>query len=210
MKRSATLLLILAVAALAVGQSGRKASNPPPPPPPPEPVSESLTKQPVYAPTAPPAMSALPETLLSRELKAIDNKSFRLADFDGKVMVVNIWATWCGPCRREVPDYEKVRKEFAGQEVEFIALTTEDPVADRKLVEKFVRDFNFGFRIAFADPATARTLMNGRNSIPQTLVIDKHGQIIGHWRGYSAAESRSRLKEAIEKALSGEVSAGEQ
>ena len=44
------------------------------------------------------------------------------------MIVVNVWATWCGPCRREVPDYEKVRKEFAGREVEFIALTTEDPL----------------------------------------------------------------------------------
>lgn len=152
-------------------------------------------------------MTVLPESLLSRELKAIDDSSFRLADFDGKVMVVNVWATWCGPCRREVPDYEKVRKEFAGREVEFIALTTEDPLAARGKVQKFVRDMNFGFRIGWADPATARTLMNGKSSIPQTIVVDKHGQIISHWRGYSPAESRDRLKQAIEKALSAEASA---
>ena len=151
-------------------------------------------------------MTALPESLLSRELKAIDNTSFRLADFDGKVIVVNVWATWCGPCRREVPDYEKVRKEFAGREVEFIALTTEDPLEARGQVQKFVRDMNFGFRIGWADPATARTLMNGRSSIPQTLVLDKHGQIVSHWRGYSQADSRGRLKLAIEKALSAEAS----
>ena len=151
-------------------------------------------------------MSALPESLLTRELQALDDKSFRLADFDGKVIVVNLWATWCGPCRREVPDYEKVRKEFADREVEFIALTTEDPVAERKRVEKFVRDFNFGFRIGWADGATARTIMNGRQSIPQTLVVDKHGQIVSHWRGYSPVESRNRLKQAIEKALATQVS----
>lgn len=146
-------------------------------------------------------MSVLPESLRTRELLALDNKTFRLADFDGKVVVVNLWATWCGPCRREVPDYEKVRKEFADREVEFIALTTEDPVTEGKRVEKFVRDFNFGFRIGWADGATARTIMNGRTSIPQTLVIDKNGQIVSHWRGYSATESRNRLKQAIEKGL---------
>ena len=151
-------------------------------------------------------MTVLPETLLSRELKGIDNTSFRLADFDGRVIVVNVWATWCGPCRREVPDYEKVRKEYAGHEVEFIALTTEDPLTTRDRVQKFVRDFNFGFRIGWADPATARTLMNGRSSIPQTMVIDKHGQIVSQWRGYSASESRDRLKQAIEKALTAEAS----
>ena len=198
-------LLIVMVLVTALAQSGRKNNNPPPPPPPPAPPSESLSSKPAYTTTGPPAMSALPESLLSRELKAIDNTSFRLADFDGKVIVVNVWATWCGPCRREIPDYEKVRKEFAGREVEFIALTTEDPLEARGQVQKFVRDMNFGFRIGWADPATARTLMNGRSAIPQTLVVDKHGQIVSHWRGYSQADSRGRLKEAIEKALSAEA-----
>jgi thiol-disulfide isomerase/thioredoxin len=198
-------LIIAAILATAAAQSGRKNNNPPPPPPPPAPPSESLTSKPAYTPTGPPVMSVLPESLRSRELKAIDNSSFRLTDFEGKVMVVNVWATWCGPCRREVPDYEKVRKEYAGREVEFIALTTEDPLAARDKVQKFVRDMNFGFRVGWADPATARTLMNGRSSIPQTLVVDKHGQIVSHWRGYSAIDSRDRLKQAIEKALSAEV-----
>ena len=198
-------LLIVMVLVTAAAQSGRKLNNPPPPPPPPAPPSESLSSRPAFAPTGPPTMTVLPESLLSRELQSIDNSSFRLADFGGKVMVVNVWATWCGPCRREVPDYEKVRKEFAGREVEFIALTTEDPLEARGQVQKFVRDTNFGFRIGWADPGTARILMNGRNSLPQTLVVDKHGQIVSQWRGYSATESRDRLKQAIEKALSAEV-----
>jgi thiol-disulfide isomerase/thioredoxin len=199
-------LLVIVMLVGAAAQSGRRASNPPPPPPPaPEPASESLTRQPASA-SGPVARSVLPESLRSRELQNLDNSVFRLADFDGKVIVVNLWATWCGPCRREVPDYEKVRKEFADREVEFIALTTEDPVTERKRVEKFVRDHNWGFRIGWADGATARTIMNGRNSIPQTLVLDKNGQIVSHWRGYSAAESRDRLKQTIEKALGTQVS----
>ena len=179
MKRITTLLLVFAVAAMTAAQSGRKINNPPPPPPPPEPVRESLTSQPAYTPTAPPTMTALPESVLSRELQALDKGSFRLADFDGKVIVVNVWATWCGPCRREVPDYEKVRKEYTGREVEFIALTTEDPLTARDRVQKFARDFNFGFRLGWADRETARILMNGRNVIPQTLVVDKHGAYKG-------------------------------
>lgn len=209
MKRTTTLLLIFAVTVIAAAQSGRKVNNPPPPPPPPEPARESLTSQPAYIPTGPPTMSALPESVLSRELKALNNGSFRLADFDGKVIVVNVWATWCGPCRQEVPDYEKVRKEYAGREVEFIALSTEDPVTARDRVQKFARDFNFGFRLGWADRETARTLMNGRSVIPQTLVVDKHGQIISHWRGYSRGQSRDRLREAIERALSTQVSASQ-
>jgi thiol-disulfide isomerase/thioredoxin len=202
MKRLVLLISILAVmAAHAAAQSGRRLTNPPPPPRPPEPVQESLRSEPDEAPLALSNMSALPEALLSRQLKSIDNSTFRLSDFNGKVIVVNIWATWCGPCRREVPDYEKVRKEYAGREIEFIALTTEDPFTARERVQKFARDFNFGFRIGWADRETARALMNGRNAIPQTVVIGADGRIINHWTGYSP-QSRERLREAIEQALS--------
>jgi len=189
---------VVLLAATAAAQSGRRITNSPPPPPPPEPVTESLSSKPAAAPTGP--LVSLPEAVLNRELEWIDKSRFRLADFSGKVIVLNLWATWCGPCRREVPDYEKVRKEYADRGVEFIALTTEDPLTARNRVQKFARDFNFGFRLGWVDRDTARTLMNGRNVIPQTLVIAQDGRIISHWRGYGE-ESGSRLREAIDSAL---------
>jgi thiol-disulfide isomerase/thioredoxin len=203
MKRLLLLIFITVVFATnAVAQSGRKITNRPPPPPPPEPVPESLRTERDDVPLGPVNMTALPESVLNRPLKSIDNSTFRLADFSGKVIVVNLWATWCGPCRREVPDYEKVRKEYAGRDIEFIALTTEDPNVARERVQKFARDFNFGFRIGWVDRETARALMNGRNGIPQTLVIGADGRIVNRWTGYSSSESRGRLREAIDRALS--------
>ena len=201
MQRIVFLVLIVALlAAQAAAQSGRRLKNPPPPRPP-EPAPESLNSEPesTIGPAGP--LSALPKGLMNRELEAIDKSTFKLADFSGKVIVVNLWATWCGPCRREIPDYEKVRKEFADRGVEFIGLTTEDPITTRSRVEKFVRDFNFKFRIGWADGETARTLMNGRNVIPQTLVIGADGRVISHWSGYSA-QSGDRLRAAIESGLS--------
>jgi thiol-disulfide isomerase/thioredoxin len=149
----------------------------------------------------------LPEGLLNHKLEAIDDSTFRLADFNDKVIVINLWATWCGPCRREVPDYEKVRKEYAGRQVEFIALTTEDPMAARGKVQKFARDFHFGFRIGWADRETARVLMNGRNGIPQTLVLGADGHVLTRWVGYSAQNSSDRLRAAINQGLSASESA---
>ena len=146
-------------------------------------------------------LNVLPENIRDRELQALDKGSFRLSDFSGKVLVVNLWATWCGPCRREVPDYEKVRKEYAGKPVEFIALTTEDPRVASEKVKQFARDFNFGFRLGWADRETAQVLMNGRSSIPQTLVIAANGRVVQHWSGYSSGQSRDRLREAIDSAL---------
>ena len=193
-------LFVMLLAVGAAAQSGRRVVNPPPPR---EPITiETTVDSRPERPSAPAAdLNVLPENVLEREIKALDNASFRLADFGGKVMVVNLWATWCGPCRREVPDYEKVRKEFAGKAVEFIALTTEDPRSSYDKVKQFARDFNFGFRLGWVDREMAHVLMNGRSSIPQTLVIAANGRVVGHWNGYSSGQSRNRLRDAIDSAL---------
>lgn len=200
MRRVFPLLFVMIVVATVAAQSGRKLKNPPPPKPP-EPVAESLTNEEGPATVISGVLTALPKGVLNRELEAVDKGSFRLADFTDKVIVVNLWATWCGPCRREVPDYEKVRKEYAGRNVEFIALTTEDPIAARNRVQKFARDFNFGFRLGWADAETARTLSNGRRAIPQTLVMTSDGRVINHWTGYSPSQSGDWLRAAINRGL---------
>jgi thiol-disulfide isomerase/thioredoxin len=144
----------------------------------------------------------LPETLREREIRTIDNQTFRLSDFQGKVVVINLWASWCGPCRSEVPEYEKVRKSYAGRDVEFIGLTAEDRNTSADRVKKFLRDVNFGFRLGWVDRDMARTLMNGKGAIPQTLVLDANGHIVNHWTGYAPGRSGDKLKRAIEEAYS--------
>ena len=210
MKKIFALLFLAAFAANATAQSGRRITRSPTQTEPP--VQPPAWSQPEAAPTAARAeawaeLSALPASLLQRPLKSLDKGSFRLADFDGKVVVVNLWASWCGPCRSEVPEYEKVRKEYAGRNVEFIGLTTEDPRTSSDRVKQFVRSFNFRFRLGWADRETARTLMNGRSAIPQTLVIAPDGRIVSHWNGYTRGRSGDHLRETIERALS-EASAG--
>ena len=202
MRKTFLLILLGAMfAGSAAAQSGRRGMTPPPPPPP-----EKLSEPPIVLPAerasvAPAELTVLPEGVLKRQLKALDQGTFSLADFGGKVVVVNLWASWCGPCRREVAEYEKVRKEFAGRGVEFIGLTTEDPRTSYDRVKQFARDFKFGFRLGWADRETAVALMSGRNAIPQTLVIAPDGRILSHWRGYSPREGGSRLRETIERAL---------
>ena len=201
-----TWLLILLGALFAVSapaQSGRRGTTTRPTMPPPEQLSEPPIVMPAARTAVAPAeLTTLPESVLTRRLKALDNSTFTLADFGGQVIVINLWASWCGPCRREVPEYEKVRKEFAGRGVEFIGLTAEDPRTDADRVKQFAREMKFGFRLAWADHETAKTLANGSNLIPQTLVIAPDGHILSHWRGYSASLGGSRLRATIEQALS--------
>ena len=203
MKKTFPLLLVAALAAHAAAQSGRRITTPPAPEPRAEaPPAPSVEPAPA-ANRAPAELAALPEGLLRRELQSLDKGSFRLADFGGRVLVLNLWATWCGPCRREIPEYEQVRREYAGRGVEFVGLTPEDPRTSAERVRQFVRDFKFDFRLGWADRETALALMNGRNVIPQTYVIAADGTVVRHMRGYSAERSAAMLREALDRALSG-------
>src|SRR5207248_2402430 len=87
----------------------------------------------------PPAVSVVP-------LKDVKGASFKLADFFGKVAVINLWATWCGLCRREIPELVKLNKEFHSRGVEMIGLSTENPEASAEKVRKFIQDFQIDYR----------------------------------------------------------------
>ena len=192
-------LIVTTFVISAIAQSGRRVSTPRVP----APIQAPLNPQPeMAAPTSAIDRGYLPENLREREITTIDNSTFRLSDFQGKVVVINIWASWCGPCRSEVPEYEKVRKSYAGRDVEFIGLTAEDRNTASSRVKKFVREVNFGFRLGWADRQLATTLMNGKSAIPQTLVLDANGHIVSHWTGYAPGSSGDRLKQTIEEAYS--------
>jgi thiol-disulfide isomerase/thioredoxin len=202
MRKTFSLLLLAVVAASAAAQSGRRVA---PPPQTEAPVEAPAVTQPEPMP-APRAANeefrSLPESILNRRIQSLDKGSFRLADFGGKVVVVNLWATWCGPCRSEIPEYERVRRDYAARGVEFIGLTTEDPQTSSERVRQFARDLKFGFRLGWADRETAIALMNGRSVIPQTYVIAADGQVVRHWRGYASnGRNGAMLREAIDRAL---------
>ncbi len=197
------LFLVIAFVVSAASQSGRKITTTRSTPP--APIQPPVIPEPEPLPTSAVASRApllfLTESFREREISALDTGSFRLADFPGKVVVINLWASWCGPCRREVPEYEKVRKAYAEREVEFIGLTTEDPRTSAARVKKFLRNVDFTFRLGWADAQVAHTLMNGEKGIPQTLVIDAQGRVVGHWSGYIPRHSGDRLTAAINQAL---------
>ena len=206
MRKTILLLLVAAVTALsAASQSGRKIIPRPMQTPP---VQAPMNSEPEPRPdtrraSAPAKLLSLPETLRAREIRKVDGGSFRFSDFPGKVVVINLWASWCGPCRNEIPEYEKVRKAYAGRNVEFVGLTTEDPRTASERVNKFLRGVRFGFHLGWADREMAHTLMNGRGAIPQTLVMDADGRIVNHWAGYAPGSSGDRLSQSIDLALEG-------
>src|SRR5262249_43520355 len=113
----------------------------------------------------------------------------------------DLWATWCGPCRREIPHLIALAKEFKGRGVEVIGLTREDPAKDAEKVRQFVGEFNINYPIGWANGEFASGLMKGRNSIPQTYVIGRDGHVRKYFVGFNAETSPPQLRAAVEEAV---------
>lgn len=153
------------------------------------------------------ALATLPDNVTAAELKAADGATIKLADYSGKVLLVNLWATWCGPCQMETPELVKLHKEYQSRGVEMVGLSTENPEASAERVRSFVRAFNVDYRIGWATPDVALTLMQGRESIPQSFIIARDGRIVRRFIGFRPGEKPSdtpqQLRQALEDALKG-------
>jgi glutathione peroxidase-family protein len=143
----------------------------------------------------------LPASIANEELKAVSGAPITLSSYAGKVLVVNLWATWCGPCRSEIPELVKLYKEYRSQGLEIVGLSTEDPEDSAELVRNFVHDFDMDYRVGWSTSAIELAFMQGRNSIPQSFVISRDGQVVKRFVGFNPTTTPGQLKEAIQQAL---------
>jgi len=153
------------------------------------------------APGRPASAAMLPRPVLDAENKATSGDPIKLGNYSGKVMLVNLWATWCGPCRMETPELVKLHKEFQSRGVEMIGLSTEDPIASAESVSDFIREYNVDYTIGWAKREVAQALMQGRSSIPQSFVIARDGRIVRRFIGFRPDLTPGQIKQALEEAL---------
>ena len=147
------------------------------------------------------ALTSLPQLVLDAENRATTGTPIKLSNYSGKVMLINLWATWCGPCRIETPELVRLHKEFQSRGVEMIGLSTEDPDASEESVSDFVRQYKVNYQIGWATREVAQTLMQGRTSIPQSFIIARDGRIVKRFIGFNPQTTPAQLKEALEEAL---------
>jgi len=153
-------------------------------------------------PTGPVALS--PE-IRETKVKTLDGGSLKLSDYDNKVVVVNIWATWCGPCRKEMPDLVKLNQEYKSRGLVVLGLaTTYNERDDPEHVKEFIKAQNVDYKILWDDGTLAGPLvqaMNGRSVIPQSFVISRDGRIVKHFSGFNPLSTPTLMRQAVEEAL---------
>ena len=172
------------------------AANSRVPPPPPKAAND-----PAAPSTAPPP---LPANILEAKLKTIKGGTITLGDYSGKVLIVNLWATWCVPCRNEIPELVKLYKEFRTQGVEIVGLTTEDPEQNAEAVKDFAHTFQMNYHVGWANREVALALMqvNQSGSIPQNLIISRDGHVLRKFIGFNPISTPPQIRQAITDALS--------
>lgn len=121
-----------------------------------------------------------------------------LEQLRGKVSVVNFWATWCPPCRKEIPDLVEAQERYRERGVAFLGIAVED---NNSLVQDFARVYGINYPLASGREkgiALLQKLGNQAAGLPFTLVLDAQGNIVDTRRGPMSA---ARLAQALQTAL---------
>jgi len=146
-------------------------------------------------------LAAVPAVVFDTEMKAANGNSIKLSNYSGKVLFVNLWATWCGPCRMETPELVKLHKQYQSRGVEFIGLSTEDPNTSAQKVRDFVTQYAVDYQIGWATREVALSLMQGETTIPQSFIITRNGKLWKRIDGFHPVRTPPELKKALEEAL---------
>ncbi|MFW6085150.1 MAG: redoxin domain-containing protein, partial [Gemmatimonadota bacterium] len=119
------------------------------------------------------------EPLEPFNLEGLDGERIRLADYRDRVVLVNFWASWCAPCRQEMPELDALRREFSPERFALIAISDDLEPADARA---FIDEFGFTFPVALG-----RGKMRSRYhymGLPFTVLVDTGGRIVQRWAGY--------------------------
>jgi peroxiredoxin len=109
-------------------------------------------------------------------LPGLDGKTVNLSDFKGKIVILDFWATWCPPCREEIPSFIQIQKEFSDKGVVVVGIALDEEGA--KVVKPFAKKKEINYPLVIGKTSTTEDY-GGIEGIPTTFIINADGKIVG-------------------------------
>jgi len=141
------------------------------------------------------------------EIKKLDGGAFKLSDFQGKVLVVDFWATYCPPCVRQVPKLAELSRKYRDKGLEVVGITS-DEQADQAKVLEFLKKAGADYTIGYDDPQISSAFLSGTEDrtgappIPQLFVISRDGRVVDHFIGEDPQRGINALEQVVSMQLS--------
>ena len=129
-------------------------------------------------------------------LDSLDGKTVTLSGYKGQAVLLNFWATWCGPCKIEMPWFVELQKEYGPKGLQIVGVAMDDAGKDE--IDKFVKEMGVNYPILVGKESVADQY-GGVNVLPTTFFIDRDGKIVAREFGL---QSRSVFVDHIKQALS--------
>lgn len=123
------------------------------------------------------------------EARDLDGNRIKLADLKGKVVVIDFWATWCGPCMQELPFMDTYYKELKSKGLVVLAVATDGPETAAK-ISSVVKRKRFTMPVIHDAAGKIVALLNPRGNNPFTVFIDKKGRIVKSHEGYASGDEK--------------------
>ena len=129
-------------------------------------------------------------------LASLEGKNVSLSDFRGQAVLLNFWATWCGPCKVEMPWFVELQREYGPQGLQIVGVAMDD--ASKEDIQKFAQEMGVNYTILIGKESVGQ-LYGGVDVLPTTFFIDRDGKVVSREFGL---QSRSLFVDNIKKALS--------
>jgi thiol-disulfide isomerase/thioredoxin len=147
----------------------------------------------------------LPEAQAKRapnlELMDQAQKTQRISNLRGSIAVVNFWATWCGPCREELPMLTRLGKEYGEKKVRFVAVSA-DEMKNRAAVTKFVSANQLDMEVWLGANVDMLERANLGNELPATMILDEQGEVVARVLGQAREED---IRKSLDWLLGGKI-----
>ncbi len=128
-------------------------------------------------------------------LTDLSGKTVRLSDFKGKVVLLDFWATWCAPCRMEIPEFVQLQKQYAGKGFTLLGVALDDEGA--AVVKPVAQKLGVNYPVVFGNTQVAAAY-SGIQALPTTFLIGRDGKIL---KTYVGARDKSEFQRDIQSAL---------